>query len=102
MFNILVAFLIVTAVEWVTQDSVCYKTKVLSALFVHNMNLNAGVLPAVAQSYVQVDVALRSAVKELVNMGFCYHSSPEEVHVSCPSTAKLVWMLNTESTRLVN
>lgn len=82
-------FFVFPAVEWVTMNSVCYKTK-YSALLVHNTNLNAGVLPAVAQSYAQVDVALRSAVKKLVNGGLCYRSSPEEVRVSCPSTAKLV------------
>lgn len=50
-------------------NSVCYRPKVSSALFVHSTSLNAGVLPAGAQSFVQVDVAL-SAVKKLVNMGF--------------------------------
>jgi len=89
-------------VERVTPNSVCYKSKLLSALSVHNMNLNAGVLPAVAQSCVRVAVALRGAVKDPVNMGLCYHSSPEEVHVSCPAAAKLAWMLNTENTRLIN
>lgn len=42
-------FFVFTAAERVTLNSVCYKTKVLSALFVHNTNLNAGVLLAVAQ-----------------------------------------------------
>lgn len=53
-------------------------------------NLKAGVLPAVAESHVQVNVALGSTLKEMVFMSLCCHSSLVEAHISRHSTARLI------------
>lgn len=49
-------FFVLSAIEGVILNSVCYKPQMLSALLVHKTNLNAGVLPAAAQSCVPVGV----------------------------------------------
>lgn len=55
-FTFWLHFFVLAAVEGVMLNSVCYKTQVVSALLVHKTDLNAGVLPAAAQSCVLVGV----------------------------------------------
>lgn len=55
-FTFWLHFFVFAAVEGVMLNSVCYKTQVLSALFAHKSDLNAGVLPATARSCVPVGV----------------------------------------------